>query len=112
MKHVAATVLAFGAAVVFATPASAASTVYLASNFQPVTISVNGKGVSVNDGYDWTAASVSSDNVSLSAPAKASLGGGVCGNFSSWSDGNSSRTRTVNLKQGNYFQVYYIRGAC
>lgn len=96
----------------FAAPASAASTVYLASNFQPVTISVNGKGVSVNGGYDSTPVSVASNNVSLSAPARVNIGGGVCGAFSGWSDGNGSRSRTVNLAGGNYFQVYYSRVSC
>lgn len=112
MKSLVAVVVALGAAVAFTPSASAASTVYLSSNMEPVTISVNGKGVSVNGGYDATPVSTSSNRVSLSAPARVSLGGGVCGTFSGWSDGNGSRSRTVDLNRNAYYQVYYNRASC
>lgn len=104
MKRLVATGLALGATAAFAAPANAAMTVGLQlwSNYQPVTISVNGKGVVVNGLYDSTPVPVVlGSKVTLSAP-KVVDGLVFCG----WQrEGISTPTRTVTI-QGDWHDFY------
>lgn len=110
----------FGAAIacivaVPATASAATTTLYLSSNVMPVSVSVNGKGVPVDggeSGYDPAAVKVAAGSVSLSAQAKANLGANICYGSSSWSDGNSSRNRTVAVTGDKSLTAYYSRTAC
>lgn len=105
MRRLVATGLALGATAAFATPANAATAVDLRlwSNYQPVTISVNGKGVVVNGLYDSTPVRVAlGGKVTLSAP-KVVDGLVFCG----WlREGIATPTRTVTI-HGDWRDSYY-----
>lgn len=116
MKHLAATVLALGAVAAFATPASAVAqtNLGLSANMQPATITVNGKKVSVDDGYEATFVRVNEGTVRLSAATKVNIGSGICGTFSSWSDGNRSASRSITVRGATAYApvAYYGRSGC
>lgn len=116
LKTLTLSAASLGAVLVMAGPAVAAeaatATLSLSSNAQSVTVQVNGRSVTLFGGYEATPVTVNTGTVSLSAPARASLGGNVCYRFDSWSDGNRSRSRSVAVRGDHTLHVYYSRTAC
>lgn len=103
MKRLAAMALAFGAMVVFATPASAATTtLHLDSVYQPAVIKVNGRPVVVNGGYESTKVQVTKGSkVTLEAAATAHDN-----KFCWWTDSLKNRTRTITITGDEYKDSY------
>ncbi len=88
-----------------ATPATA--TLSLVSNVQPIRLSVNGRTVNVNGGYEATQITVPLGTVQLAAQANVRLTPDVCYAFSNWSDGSTSPARSIKVGYNTVLEIFY-----
>lgn len=114
MKRLAVIAMVFGALLAVTQPAKAADTATLSlwTNWQPATITVNGKDVVVNSGYQTTPVQVPRGKVHLVAAAQVRLSPTTCASFSQWQDGVRTREHTIDVLKDHRSFIALYGGSC